>query len=432
MDGPVHRGECMWKQIIGLLALATVLAAEEQPAAPFPAEWSQLRTEHGVLAWYTKAIDHPEDLEIDGPFTKLPMLRLVEISEQEANRKNSPIRKNLETEIVANIEQAMAEEPKDAPVRLLSLSCTGLLEDWFVIGRLIQSGRKNIDLTIVDADLFPDSFNGLTELSKALQEEGVSLTISCHNSLEQCASHKFHCSYMVNSYAFLSFKKNTWGTLPAVWKLLLPKGRLFISHFQESISFDTEGKIRVLASSPENQALRKAIVTAQHNNPRDRGSSLRFQLYSEPIFVTGPLLYALSDLIEEYKTIYVFAISLRQNDMSESDLSRLISDATGGKATLHWQKKCYVYDSQTDRRDMIIFSFPGVDMEQQAKPISREIMLLGTILSKAGHWIIRGDQLGIWDIDGMGMRRAISVPEAGRKKAEKCLDTLFAERGHWY
>ena len=424
----------MWKQIISLLALLTIpLIAEGQTSeTTFSAEWQQLRTDHGVLAWYMRAINHPEDLKSGDHFTTLPMLHLVEIGDETFNRKTSPVRKNIEAEILSDIEQAMVGEPEDAPVRLLSLSCTGHLEDWHIIGQLIQSGRKHIDLTIVDTEMIAECMEGLVQLSEALKEEGVSLTISFRNTLAGCTSSKFHCGYAVSCYTLLSFQKNTWGTLPAARKLLLPKGHLFVSYLQESIRVDAQGKVHVLTSSSENQLLRKTIVAAQRNNPRDKESSLRFQLASEPLFVPGPLLYALSDLFEEgYRDISVFTFSW-QNDMSESDLSAFISDATGGKASIHWQKSCYIRHKQEDRRDMIIFSFPGVEIDGMIDKLSRDFMILGTLLPREGHWIIRGDQLGIWDINGMGFRKAISVPEANKKKAEKYLDALFAEKGHWY
>ena len=51
--------------------------------------------------------------------------------------------------------------------------CTGYLEDWHIVGQLIPKGRTHIDLTIVDENLIKESVDGLLQLSKALQEEGV-------------------------------------------------------------------------------------------------------------------------------------------------------------------------------------------------------------------------------------------------------------------
>ena len=433
----------MWKHVVHLLALASlpIVASTEEPT-PLPtaqtstnSEWEQLCSDHKVLTWYINALDHPESLESVENATTLPMLHLMELcGDEHFNRKTSPVRKNIEAEILTGIDQAMAEEPEDSPVRLLSLSCTGYLEDWHIVGQLIRKGRTRIDLTIVDENLIIESVDGLRQLSKALQEEGIQLTLSFYTSLAACKPSKFHCGYAVDYYPLFSFQENTWSTISTARKLLTPKGHLFVSYLQESLRIDPEGKLTVLTSSPENQTLRKTIVSAQKSNPRAKENSLRFQLTaSNPLFITGPLLYALSDLSHEgYRDINVFTFSMKQFGLSESDLSTLVSDITGEHASLHWQKRYYVRRKQEDRRDMVILSMPGVEIHDILDRLNRNILLLGTILPQQGHWIVHADQLGIWDISGLGIRKPIFIPEAHKNTAKKMIDALFAEGGHWY
>jgi hypothetical protein len=276
--------------------------------------------------------------------------------------------------------------------------------------------------------------DGLLQLSKALQEEGIQLTLSFYTSLAACKSSKFHCGYAVDYYPLSSFQENTWNTISTARKLLTPKGHLFVSYLQESLRIDSLGKLTVLTSSPENQALRKTIVAAQKSNPRAKENSLRFQLTaSHPFFIAGPLLYALSDLSNEgYQDINVFTFSMKRFGISESDLSILVSDITGEHASLHWQKRCYVHRKQEDRRDMIILSMRGVEIHDLLDRLHRNILLMGTILPAQGHWIVHADQLGIWDINGLGVRKPIFIPEEHKSTARKMIDALFAEGGHWY
>jgi hypothetical protein len=434
----------MWKQIVGLLTLASfpIVASTEEPSPPptnkasTQTEWQQLCADHKVLAWYMDAIDHPEALESVEDATNLPMLHLMELRGDNDlfDRKTSPIRKNIEADSLADIEQVMAGEPENTPVRLLGLGCTGYLEDWHIVGQLIRKGRTHIDLTIVDKNLIKECVDGLTQLSQALQEEGVQLTLSFYDSLAACKSSKFHCAYAVDYYPLFSFQENTWNTLTTVRKLLATKGHLFVSYLQESLRIDSQGKLQVLTSSPENQVLRKTISSAQRSNPRAKENSLRFQLVAaNPLFITGPLLYALSDLSEEgYRDINVFAFSMKRFGVSESDLSTLVSDMTGEHASIHWQKLCYVHHKQEDRRDMVILSMPGVEIHDLLDQLHHDILVLGTILPEQGHWIIHGDQLGIWDISGLGVRKPIFIPDAHKNTAKKMIDALFAEGGHWY
>ncbi len=434
----------MWKRVLGLLVLAAfpiITSAEEETSPPTrktspQTEWKQLCADHGVLAWYMEALDHPEALECIENLTSLPMLHLIEWGgdNDSFNRKTSPVRKNIEAEILADIDQSVAEEPHDSPVRLLSLGCTGYLEDWHIVGQLIRSGRTHIDLTIVDEYLTKESVDGLLQLSKALKDEGVQLTLSFYTSLAACKSSMFHCCYAVDYYLLPSFQENTWNTISTARKLLTPKGHLFVSYRQESLRIDSQGKLQVLTSSPEIQALRKTIVAAQKSNPRAKENSLRFQLSaSNPIFISGPLLYALSDLSDEgYQDINVFIFSMKEIGVCESDLSTLVADITGEHASLHWQKICYVHNRQEDRRDMIIMSMPGVAIHDILDRLHRQILVFGTILPKQGHWIVHADQLGIWDISGLGVRKPIYIPEAHKGTARKVIDALFAEGGHWY
>jgi hypothetical protein len=163
----LFRNELMWKRVLSLLAIASfpiMTPAEEEASPPTKetstqTEWEQLCSDHKVLAWYMEALDHPEALESVENGTTLPMLHLIELGGDNDlfNRKTSPVRKNIETEILADIDQAVAEEPKDSPVRLLSLGCTGHLEDWHIVGQLIRKGRTRIDLTIVDENLIKES-----------------------------------------------------------------------------------------------------------------------------------------------------------------------------------------------------------------------------------------------------------------------------------
>ena len=76
----------MWKRVLGLLVLAAfpiITSAEEETSPPTrktspQTEWKQLCADHGVLAWYMEALDHPEALECIENLTSLPMLHLIE------------------------------------------------------------------------------------------------------------------------------------------------------------------------------------------------------------------------------------------------------------------------------------------------------------------------------------------------------------------
>lgn len=240
--------------------------------------------------------------------------------------------------------------------------------------------------------------------------------------------------YAIDCFSLLSFTKETWGNLVLGRKALVPNGHLFLSYIQEIVTIDSRGKIRVVETSPENQLLRETIVSAQHSNPRSKDCSIRLQvLSSDPVYYTSPLLYAVSDLLQDgYKDIMVYSYSYGFKDFSEPDLSALFSDISEGRATLHWKRLFYIQDKRADRRDMVLINLPGCDIKNLIDRLNHDIVVWGTLLPEQGHWIVSADQLGLWDIDGKGNAKIISIPDKYKKTAREVIDKLFAPGGHWY
>ena len=403
--------------------------------------WEQLCESHQVKAWYMEALGKGELLETDEKFTKLPMLGLFEFREENGrfDRNSSPVRKNIEKDILVDIEEALKNEPNCIPVRLLSLGSTGLLQDWFLVGELIAQGKTQIELTIVDAELIRRSCEGIEKLSKALEAEGITLKLSFFNSLEKCAQVQktpFHCVYAVDYYALHSFRKDTWRNLAIARKLLAPNGHLFVSYLDEIFTIDPMGKIFVVGTSPYNKLLRDTIVATQRSNPRSKDCSIRMQMMSgSPCFITGPLLYAISDLLQDgYQDLVIYTFSTHLDWFSESDLSELFSDLFAGKghASLHWKGMYYIQGRNEDRRDMVILDLRGVEVHDLMSELNRTVVLLGRLVPDNGRWIVNADQLGLWVVDGNGRSKAIAVPEENRKTAQKLMAKLFAPGGCWY
>jgi hypothetical protein len=425
------------------------LAADGTGAAPIEnastatsleSEWQLLCSNHGVKTWYMNSLEDNSILETAEDLTRLPALKLFEFCEEDSrfNRKSSQVRKNIEKDILADIGKILEKEPQDTTIRLLSLGCTGLLQDWYIVGQLIRQGRTHIDLTIVDTKLFQGPVEGFEKLSKALKSEGITLHVRFLNSLDSLTTgpkETFHCVYAINYFALLSFEKDTWKNLSRARKLLVQNGHLFASYLNEILTIDAKGKINVVETSPENQQLREAIVAAQRSNPRSKDCSIRIQIESlTPYFIAGPLLYATSDLLEDgYQDIMIYAPSPGLKQLSESDLSALFSDisTSKGKTTLHWKRKFLITDIRQDRRDMVILYLKGFDFHSIMDRLHRSTVLWGKLVPEKGHWLVFADQLGLWDIDGLGQKKIIFLPKEHEKTAKEFIEKIFAPGGHW-
>ena len=223
-------------------------------------EWQQLCNRHQVKSWYMEALENLDAFETREEVTELSILRLYEYHDKgRFDRKTSPVRKSIEKDILADIEEVMAKEPQGTPVRLLSLGSEGLLQDWFVVGQLIRQGKTQIDLTIVNQQLLKEPCEEFEKLCKALKSEGISINLPFFPSVEQCAKIQklpFHCVYAVNYCALLTFKKDTWRNLVSARKIVAPAGHLFVSYLDEILTIDSNGKISVVETWSGNKRLR--------------------------------------------------------------------------------------------------------------------------------------------------------------------------------
>lgn len=430
---------------IGIFGICVLLpfalfAVSTNPAPTQPTnEWQSLCDEHRVKNWCINAVNSTDALETRESATILPMLHIFELRGEDGrfDRKTSPVRKKIEQYILQDIDTVLREKPLDTPVRLLSLGCTGLLQDWSLVSQLIRQGRTNIDLTIVDTNLVKESCEGFEGFTRALEAEGIKVKVSLFLSLSDCVkAHKapFHAIYAINYFDLLSFRKETWGNLVVARKLLDPTGHLFLSYLKEILTIDSRGKIHVIETAPENQLLREAIVSAQHSNPRSKDCSIRLQvLSSDAVYYTAPLLYAVSDLLQDgYRDIMLYTSASLNKDFSESDLSALFSDFSEGRARLFWKRIYYIQDKREDRRDLVLVNLPGCAVENLIDQLNRDIVLLGTLVPEQGHWIVSADQLGVWDIDGKGNAKIIAIPDQYKKTAPQVIAKLFASGGCWY
>jgi hypothetical protein len=440
----------MWLQMIGVVALlhsfliADMASEQHVDAQPLQeeavSEWQQHCKDRNVKEWLLATLENTSALESEECCTVLPLLHIFECNDKDGrfNRKISPVRSNIEKDILQDLEQVLEKEPKDAPVRLLSLENTGLLQDWYLVGQLIRQGRTNIELTIISSYAVKEAFDGFVNFCDALEAEGISIKLSYFTSLEKCLQSKkstYHAIYGINFYLLTTFEKGTWKTLALARKVLAPNAHLFVSYLAENIRINALGNIDVIDSSSENKLLRDSIVAAQRKNPRSKSSSLRIQtLSTDPFFYTGPMLYAVSDLFQDgYQDIMLFTNSYGLEGFSETDVSSLFSDLLKerGSVGLQWKKLYYVTDIHEDRRDMIILNCKGIELKEATNWLNRYIVIFRRIVPQQGFWLISGDQIGLWEVDGLGCPRNISPSKEHEKAAKELMSKLFASGGHW-
>lgn len=165
--------------ICALLSLTLFADSAHESAST---EWQSLCNEHRVKNWCIEAVTSTEALETNEKETILPMLHLFETRGENGrfDRKTSQVRMRIEQDILQDLEKIMENKPLDTPVRLLSFGCTGLLQDWYLICQLIRQGKTNIDLCIVDPNLFKESCDGFLEFCEALERRNQNQSFLIH------------------------------------------------------------------------------------------------------------------------------------------------------------------------------------------------------------------------------------------------------------
>lgn len=413
----------------------------KEPQEKFSPEWQELCARKAVKNWYLSALEDPQLIESDENCSRLPLLHLFELRDtaDRFDRKIGNARQTVEKAIATDIEKIFEGKPLDTPVRLLSLDSVGLLQDWFIIGHLLKQGRTNIELALVNGNSSQAGLDYFFELEKVLLQEGVSLTITSYKSVSECAQAQkkpFSVAYSIDALRS-DTSIETFDNVLSAKELLDQNCHVFFSYFAEIVSFDAKGVVHVLETSQLSQAGRETIVAAQLKNPRPKDRPVRIIAEtSNPGFFFNTLFYAVSDLCNQgYQDIVINVPDIRgfYADLRPT-ITRLFSllNTRHSTITFHWKGTIYLRDRIGDCRDLAIFWFDNVDVQEFGKNLNDGVIVLGSCMTDQSHWIVCGKDLGLWDVDGKGATHMVLVHKENKELAMAIMHDIFKPGSPWY
>lgn len=406
------------------------MAKDKGPSASQNQVWEELCANHQVKQWYMDALQNPDLLVSDEHLTYLPLLSLAEWKcSGRFDRKASDIRTRVEEAICRDLDSLLSsKQALSEPVRMLSLGGIGMLQDWFIIGRLIKKGVTNIDLTVVDRHLLPEAVHGMESLSEALKAEGVNLSLTFLSSFQAGKKQTpYHIVYSIASVGLSACMKDEWTTLLNTRKLLAPNAHLFVAYGTEFIRFDGQGSFEILGSDPHVQDVRKCVVNDLTSEVRRKDKTIKVAVTSSDWTIfPSTLLYAVNDLVQKGYEDIVIQVCLKSDKIAMTDLSALFSEVSKKKASLIWKNHYYIRNAQADRLDMYVMNLPGLEIDNVKTFMSHEAALSGMVLGEQGHCVVYADQLGLWDVKGSGTMQLVKAPQGDPKKAYKLMDEIFS------
>jgi len=382
--------------------------------------------DHGVKKWYANAVENYDSLSAKADQYTFKLLGMHETRGGFYDRKTQNVRSQIEEKVLSSIEQQQLA--KEDPVRLLTMCSKGLLQEWFLVGKLIQKGYSNIELLCINPEVSQKACEGFRALSNALEEEGITLSISHYTSLKECKraqNEKVHaiCAVdVLDSLLTYSGLKD----MAQSCEMLSSSGQAFIGYNFALIGGNAEGHFELLSSYGLFEEARKKVAQqrVQALHPRSRPYKI---LTATDMSDLGLLLTILKDLCKEGYQDVVIELWSGLPGSVDYFVKEILTGFSTKTSQISCKKARRLYTSDQRHMDLRNMLFVWTTDSSPKEMLKRAVPLLkhDRLLKAGGCALFFSPDTGLWNVDRFGGTHLCDLMGTERDKAAQELVDLF-------